>query len=74
MKLLALAWTFWQLNRGQTVQVKLILKEATDLIQAVGRAMKDGRISAAEKQVLVKELRDFTKATVAALDVLVIPE
>jgi len=72
--LLNLAITFMQLNMGQTAAGKLIIKEAMDVVQSLGKAMKDQKITAAEKKALVKELREFSKATIEALDALVIPE
>jgi hypothetical protein len=74
MKLLALAWTFWQLNRGQTFGAKQIINEAMQFIRALGAAMRDGRISPAEKTVLIRELRDFSRAATEALDNLRFPE
>jgi hypothetical protein len=74
MKLLALAWTLWQMNRGQTFGAKQIIDEAMQFIHALGAAMKDGRISAAEKTVLIRELREFSRAATEALDDLRIPK
>jgi hypothetical protein len=74
MKLLSLAWTLWQMNRGLTFGAKQIINEAMQFIHALGAAMKDGRISAAEKTVLIKELRDFSRAATKVLDDLRIPE
>ena len=72
--LLNLAITFMQLNMGQTVAGKAIIKEAMDVIQSLGNAMKDKKITMAEKKALVKELREFSKTTIKALDDLIIPE
>ena len=74
MAMLSLAITFMQLNAGQTAEGKKILKEGMDVIQTLGEAFKDKKITMAEKKALVKELREFSKATIDAVDKLVIPE
>ena len=71
--LLNLAITFMQLNKGQTTEGKKIIKEAMDVVQSLGNALKDKKITAAEKKHLVKELREFSKTTIDALDKLIIP-
>ena len=72
--LLNLAITFMQLNMGQTAHGKQILKEAMNVVQSLGNAMKDKKITMIEKKALVKELREFSKTTIKALDDLIIPE
>ena len=72
--LLNLAITFMQLNSGQTAAGKAIIKEAMDVVQSLGEALKDKKITMAEKKALVKELREFSKTTIKALDDLIIPE
>jgi len=72
--LLNLAITFMQLNSGQTAASKLIIKEAMDVVQSLGNALKDKKITMVEKKALVKELREFSKTTIKALDDLIIPE
>jgi hypothetical protein len=72
--LLNLAITFMQLNMGQTVAGKAIIKEAMDVVQSLGNAMKDKKITMEEKKVLVKKLREFSKTTIKALDDIIIPE
>ena len=73
-KLLNLAITFMQLNMGQTPEGKKIIKEAMDVVQSLGNALKDKKITMVEKRALVKELREFSKTTINALDKLIIPE
>tara|TARA_R110000824_G_scaffold52667_2_gene145974 strand:+ start:121 stop:315 length:195 start_codon:yes stop_codon:yes gene_type:complete len=63
-----------QLNSGQTAAGKAIIKEAMDVVQSLGEALKDKKITMAEKKALVKELREFSKTTIKALDDLIIPE
>ena len=69
-----LAITFMQLNAGQSAEAKKIIKEALDVVQSLGHAMKDNKITMDEKKALVKELREFTKTAISALDKLIIPE
>ena len=72
--LLNLVITFMQINMGQTTAGKAIIKEAMDVVQSLGNALKDKKITMAEKKALVKELREFSKTTINALDKLIIPE
>jgi len=72
--MLSLAMTFYSLNKGQTKAAQNILKEAMDVINTLGSAMKDKKITKAEKKALVKELREFTKTTISAIDAIIIPE
>jgi len=69
-----LAITFMTLNMGQSKEAKKIIKEALDVVQSLGAAMKDKKITMAEKKALVKELKEFTDITIKALDSLIIPE
>ena len=72
--ILRLVISYRQLNSGQSAYAKQILKEGVDVIQSLGNAMKDKKITRAEKKALVKELREFTKTTINALDDIIIPE
>ena len=74
MKLLMLAITFMQLNAGQTAEGKKIIKEALDVIQVLGKVMKDKKITSAEKKAVVKELREFSKSAIDFVDGITIPE
>ena len=74
VKLLTLAITFMQLNSGQSAAGKQIIKEAMDVVQSLGNAMKDKKITMAEKKALVKELKEFSAATIKALDSIIIPD
>ena len=74
MKILSMAMTFYILNKGQTKAAQIILKEAMDVLNTLGTAMKDKKITMVEKKALVKELREFTKATITAIDDIIIPE
>ena len=74
MSIINLAITFVNLNKGRTNEGKKIIKEATDVIQSLGNALKDKKITNAEKKVLVKELKEFTSTTIKVIDNIVIPE
>ena len=72
--ILNLAITFMQLNMGQSAAGKQIIKEAMDVVQSLGKAMKDKKITMTEKKELVKELREFSRTTIKALDDIIVPE
>ena len=74
LAMINLAITFMQLNKGQSAEGKKIVKEGMDVIQTLGKALKDKKITMAEKKALVKELKEFSKTTIDAIDKLVIPE
>ena len=74
MAIISLAVTFIQLNKGQTAEGKKIIKEAMDVVQSLGSALKDKKITNAEKKALVKELKEFTTTTIKVIDSLIIPE
>ena len=63
-----------QLNAGQTAEGKKIIKEALDVIQVLGKVMKDKKITSAEKKAVVKELREFSKSAIDFVDGITIPE
>ena len=72
--LMQLAITMMQLNMGQTAQGKAMIKEALDVVQVLGNAKKDKKITMAEKKAIIKELRQFTKMAIETLDELIIPD
>jgi len=72
--LMQLAITMMQLNMGQTAEGKAMIKEAIDVVQVLGNAMKDKKITMLEKKAIVKELRQFTKTAINTIDNLMIPE
>ena len=71
--LLNIAVMYMQLNMGQTAEGKKIIKEALDVIKTLGQAMKDQKITMAEKKALVKELKEFSKTAIDFLDGIKIP-
>ena len=72
--LMQLAITMMQLNMGQTAEGKDMIKEALDVVEVLGNAMKDKKITMLEKKAIVKELRQFTKLAINTIDNLMIPE
>ena len=66
--IIGLALLYFKLNAGQSAQTKVVLKEGMDVINSVSTAMKDKQITNAEKKVIVKELREFSKAAIKMLD------
>tara|TARA_R100000656_G_scaffold124675_3_gene103464 strand:+ start:239 stop:463 length:225 start_codon:yes stop_codon:yes gene_type:complete len=74
MNIISLIITFVQLNSGQTSQGKKVLKEGMDVIKALGAALKDKKITKAEKKVIVSELQGFSDAAINLIDNIVIPE
>ena len=64
---------YFKLNAGQSNQAKAILKEGIDVITVLSEAMKDNKITMAEKKALVKELREFSKVAIDTLDSITIP-
>lgn len=66
--------TFYSLNKGQSDHGKQIVKEAMDVVKSLGKALKDKKITMTEKKALVKELREFSRTTIKALDELIVPE
>jgi len=74
MKIISLGMTFYNLNKGLADDGKVILDEGMDVLKAISNALKDKKVTTAEKKVIVKELREFTKAATGAIDKLVIPE
>ena len=69
-----MAMLYFKLNSGQSSQAKAILKEGVDVIETLSKAMKDNKITMAEKKALVKELKEFSKIAIKTLDDLTIPE
>ena len=74
IRILTLGIQFFMLNSGQSKSGKSVLKEGMEVITAVGKAMKDNKITNAEKKAVVKEIKEFSKAATDLLDSLVIPE
>ena len=74
IRILTLGIQFFMLNSRQTKDGKKVLAEGMDVITAIGKAMKDKKITNDEKKAVVKELKQFNKAATDLLDALVIPD
>tara|TARA_R110002020_G_C15692330_1_gene719952 strand:+ start:29 stop:256 length:228 start_codon:yes stop_codon:yes gene_type:complete len=74
IRILTLGIQFFMLNSRQTKDGKKVLAEGMDVITAIGKAMKDKKITNDEKKAVVKELKEFSKAATDLLDSIVIPE
>jgi len=74
MKIISLGLMFYNLNKGLANDGKVILDEGMDVLKAISAALKDKKVTNAEKRIIVKEIREFSKAATGAIDRLVIPE
>ena len=74
MKIISLGLTFYNLNKGLAEDGKAIVDEGMDVLQVISHALKDGKVTNAEKKAIVKEIREFSKASIDAIDGLTIPE
>ena len=74
MNIISLIITFVQLNSGQSAQGKKVISEGMDVIKALGVALKDKKITTAEKQAIVSELQEFSDSAIKLIDNIVIPE
>ena len=74
ISLMNMAMLYFQLNMGSSSQAKVVLSEGMDVISVLTKAMKDNKITMAEKKALTKELREFSKAAIKMLDDITIVE
>lgn len=74
IKLMNIAMLYFQLNAGASNDAKIVFKEGMDVIQTMTKAMKDNKITMAEKKALTKELREFSKAAIKLMDDIQIPK
>ena len=66
--------TFYNLNKGLADDGKAVVEEGMDVLQVISLSLKDNKITNAEKKLIVKEIREFSKAAIKAVDNIVIPE
>ena len=69
-----MAMLYFKLNSGQSPQAQIVFQEGIDVIESVAAAMKDNKITMAEKKALTKELREFSKAAIKLMDDIQIPK
>ena len=74
VKIFTLGMTFYNLNKGMAEDGKKIMKECMDVLQVMSSALKDNTITNAEKKAIVKEIREFSKTAIDAVDNITIPE
>ena len=55
MKIITMGMTFYNLNKGLAGDGKKIMDEGTDVLQTISAALKDGKITNAEKEVIVED-------------------
>ena len=65
---------YFQMNMGASGDAKVVLKEGMDVITVLTKAMKDKKITMAEKKALSKELKEFSKAAIKMLDDVTLPD
>ena len=73
MKIISLGLTFYNLNKGLAGEGKVIVGEGMDVIRTIGDALKDKKITKAKKKAIVKEIREFSKVSIKAVDSIEIP-
>ena len=74
MNVIGTIMNLWNLNTKLPTQGKLVIKEGIDVISALGRSLKDNKITAKEKAVIVNEIRQFSNAAIKTLESITIPE
>tara|TARA_R110002110_G_scaffold160912_1_gene359450 strand:- start:410 stop:643 length:234 start_codon:yes stop_codon:yes gene_type:complete len=74
MKIISLGLTFYNLNKGLAGEGKVVVGEGMDVLRTIGDALKDKKITKAEKKAIVKEIREFSKVSIKAIDSIAIPE
>ena len=74
MKIITMGMTFYNLNKGLAGRGKEIMGEGVDILQSISQALKDNKITNAEKEVIVGEVEQFCSATIEAIEKITIPE
>ena len=73
-KIISLGMAFYNLNKGLATDGKDIMDEGIDVLQTISAALKDNKVTNAEKKAIVKEIKEFSKVATDAIDNIVIPE
>ena len=68
MKIISLGMTFYNINKGIGNDGKKILDEGMDVIQEISIALKDGKVTNSEKAKIVKEIKEFSKVSIKAIE------
>lgn len=74
MKIITMGMTFYNLNKGLAGHGKEIMEEGIDILQSISQALKDNKITNAEKEVIVSQVEQFCDVTVEAIEKITIPE
>ena len=64
---------YFKLNGNIGSNAKVVMKEGMDVINTMSIALKDNKITMAEKKALTKEIREFSKAAIKLLDDIQLP-
>ena len=68
MKIISLGLTFYNLNKGLADDGKKIVDEGMDIIQEISIALKDGKVTNSEKAKIVKEIKEYSKVSIKAIE------
>jgi len=68
MKIISLGLTFYNLNKGLADDGKKTVDEGMDIIQEISIALKDGKVTNSEKAKIVKEIKEFSKVSIKAIE------
>ena len=68
MKIISIGLTFYNLNKGLADDGKKIVDEGMDIIQEISIALKDGKVTNSEKAKIVKEIKEFSKVSIKAIE------
>lgn len=74
MKIFTIGMTFYNLNKGMANDGKKIMEEGMDVLEAISSALKDNKITQEEKNAIIAEIQQFSKASIKALDNIKIPK
>lgn len=74
MKIFTIGMTFYNLNKGMANDGKKIMEEGMDILEAISSALKDNKITQEEKNAIIAEIQQFSKASIKALDNIKIPK
>ena len=71
---ISLAISMYNLNKNVPQAGQIVLKEGLDVIKAISSALKDNKLTQEEKNAIVAEIQQFSKAGIKMLDSINIPK
>ena len=74
MNIIKTVMALWNLNRNLPVASKSVTSEGTDVLIAISKSLKDNKITAKEKALIVNEIRQFSNSAIKMLEEITIPE